>query len=213
MERRRANSSYVKLMNKDHNKGRLNGGSTSLKRSRSMRASFRMLKGKLNNPALQSPFRLQGVRSFLQHSSSKLSYDAMDEARTSGDEDQANGGKNCTSQYAEQNVTGSYRKDIDDLMSALPIGVVPRKACKLLQIPETYCYKYLSEQEKSKRIQGDISKGTISGQSSATRDLDWNSDIYENLTKNIALGIYGTTRMRTATIRRPMPYINSSRSS
>ncbi|XP_036324599.1 uncharacterized protein LOC118737893 [Rhagoletis pomonella] len=153
-------------------------------------------------------------------------------------------------------------KEIERLMAGLPLSGragepnflsaqprVPRKACKLLQIPESYCLKYLSEQQQqgSAQIKSAVVvsttvtpsvKATATATIASQKSMRW-ADIAASATMSVADsqeqnfeektiefegdkrlkgnhvlqissdGIYGTTRMRTATIRKPVPYLNS----
>lgn len=223
MERRKANNSYVKLISKDSQAG-------NLRRSHSMRSSFRALKSKLNSPAIQSPFKFNTHLTIRKHHLDALKASKMLEQL---DElailkTPIKNSKKCSTHHQQLN----EEAEIEQLMSALPVGSVPRKACKILQIPETYCLKYLNEQkqqadnQQKQLLHDDMQQKRLKENKSPLKEnhCDYNKDlihnqgmimdgleVIKNITKNASDGIYGTTRMRTATIRKPMPYMKSSR--
>ncbi|XP_023295303.2 uncharacterized protein LOC111678250 isoform X1 [Lucilia cuprina] len=238
MERRKANRCSYILASKDPRTVSV----TSLRRTRSMRSSFRLLKGKLNQVNLDnSPFKFNTP---LHKRTKKYQNFTHDE---NGDSDNANDIK-ITRKTSEQlfkdtapltmaNMNNYYtcgarnKQQIEDLMSAMPLGEVPRKACKLLQIPESYCRKYLNELQQEQQLKQQqqfpgialhpsSSSCSQSSHIKETRDDMDNlyyvqsnnrkNHIYEDLSKSVGQGIYGTTRLRTATIRKPMPYLNSN---
>lgn len=234
MERRKANRcSYNKLASKDPRTVSV----TSLRRSRSMRASFRLLKVKLNQANLSTtPFKFntplhkhfQNYKKFSKgedeqqqsatkspinvnenekgtRKSSKQLFKDTDSSPISSNES----GINNMNEFIACSTSHHY---IEDIMSSMPIGDVPRKACKLLQIPESYCRKYLSElhEEQQKREKhSNALNGAIDPIYIALSN-NRKKQICEDLSKSVGQGIYGTTRLRTATIRKPMPYLNSS---
>lgn len=171
------------------------------------------------------------------------------------DDDDATGVATTTLQlYEPQDCSAATHRyecktaEIERLMAGLPLSGraaktnflaaqlrVPRKACKLLQIPESYCLKYLSEQQHSADLKaaGKVSVTVASVKATATTTIanqksthwtdiaaqatmavpDGQEQNFEekNLLQICSDGIYGTTRMRTATIRKPVPYLNSRR--
>ncbi|XP_075144756.1 uncharacterized protein LOC142219870 [Haematobia irritans] len=223
MERRKSNrNSYVKLVTsnaKDSSRNSIPHGS-NLHRSRSMRDSIRKLKVKLNHPGLvHSPFKFNvAVHNRERH------YEKFTTTKEESDDEldpiDLPSTPFASDKYLKTNKS-TYDMDliipcdtIEDLMSTLP---VPRKACKLLQIPETYCAKYLQEQKKlqEQRKLRDQSQYDCSEENSivfhkSMIDYNHKNPIYNDLSKSISQGIYGTTRHRTATIRKPMPYLNSN---
>lgn len=232
MERRKANRcSYAKLTSKDPRTVSI----TSLRRSRSMRASFRVLKGKLNQANLAtSPFKFNTPL----HKGGKKNYEKMfgdSEEKVAEIKDieitrkisktlfkQSSPG--TTTKMSNLPPCDSTHEDIETIMSALPMGDVPRKACKLLQIPETYCRKYLNElqqqqnlKQQQKFLPSPHCSETLKDSKDDMDKVDYvltnnrKNHIYEDFSKSVGQGIYGTTRLRTATIRKPMPYLNSRR--
>uniref|UniRef100_B3P8L7 GG11156 n=2 Tax=Drosophila erecta TaxID=7220 RepID=B3P8L7_DROER len=224
MERRKALSSYAKF--KDHQEAAAavtpqkdnesEDSLPALRRSHSVRSSLRRLKNKLHSPALpmQSPFKLRTqlhMRSRSSRGSATLNKSKAAKAlRMLGDLDAVAvlttkvKGKNefvplkraMNSESCDQDELG-----IERLMSTLPVGArLPRKACKLLQIPENYCRQ--TELAPKATLDSDL-ENTLSGEES--------SSVLADITRHAQQGIYGTTRMRTATIRKPMPYLNSRR--
>lgn len=204
MERRRALSSYVKLQeqqrqnkqeelrenNREHDK---NPHQQALRRSHSVRASLRRLKSKLHSPVLplQSPFKLRPnlhPRSRSCRTISKLkavqALSMLHEIDKVAVLTKSKSKTMLQERLQEDDVLG-----INHLMSTLPVGAaLPRKACKLLQIPESYSEATTDTAEKS------------------------HSDpVHTEISCYVSQGIYGTTRMRTATIRKPMPHLNSCR--
>lgn len=171
------------------------------------------------------------------------------------DDDDATGVATTTLQlYEPQDCSAATHRyecktaEIERLMAGLPLSGraaktnflaaqlrVPRKACKLLQIPESYCLKYLSEQQHSADLKaaGKVSVTVASVKATATTTIANQKSTYwtdiaaqatmavpdgqeqnfeeKNLLQICSDGIYGTTRMRTATIRKPVPYLNSRR--
>lgn len=235
MERRKANRcSYNKLASKDPRTVSV----TTLRRSRSMRASFRMLKGKLNQTNITtSPFkfntplhkRAKNYERFPSDEEKDSEIKDIEETRKTSEKlFKFTPSPIIANDKMHDFITCDNRR-IEDLMSALPMGDVPRKACKLLQIPETYCRKYLSELQQEQKLkqlqQQQLHQQQQQNHYSSTScyikdsrdDLYYvqsnnrKNHIYEDLSKTVGQGIYGTTRLRTATIRKPMPYLNSSR--
>uniref|UniRef100_A0A6P4E8Y2 Uncharacterized protein LOC108041180 isoform X1 n=1 Tax=Drosophila rhopaloa TaxID=1041015 RepID=A0A6P4E8Y2_DRORH len=227
MERRKALGSYAKL--KDQQKvaaavaadiltpQKDNESSDSLpalRRSHSVRSSLRRLKNKLHSPALplQSPFKLRTqlhMRSRISRGSATLDKSKAAKAlRMLGDLDavavlttKVKGKNEFVPLKREMNSDSCDHGElgIERLMSTLPVGAtLPRKACKLLQIPESYCRQ--RERAPKATLDSDLEK-TLSGEES--------SSVLADITLHAQQGIYGTTRMRTATIRKPMPYLNS----
>lgn len=253
----------------------------SLHRSRSMRASFRLLKDKLHQTrqnAFQTPFKLHthlssrtrkcgdNVTVANKTTAARL-LDELDAVAAltrpmlrqrhanQVDGDDVAGVSATARQLCEpqERIAATRRvecktAEIERLMAGLPLSGraeetnflaaqlrVPRKACKLLQIPESYCLKYLSEQQRSAELKtvGKVSvtetsvKATIATTIVNQKSTHWTDiavqgtmtvtdgqeqDFEEkNLLQIGSDGIYGTTRMRTATIRKPVPYLNSRR--
>ncbi|EDW17007.2 uncharacterized protein LOC6575537 isoform X2 [Drosophila mojavensis] len=202
MERRRAMSSYAKLkeqqrQNKqeqleenDREHDENPDQQSALRRSHSVRASLRRLKSKLQSPALplQSPFKLRPHLHRRSRSCRTVSKSKAVQALSMWHEiDKVavlTKSKNKTmlqERLHEDDVLG-----INHLMSTLPVGAaLPRKVCKLLQIPESY-----------------------SEATSDTAEKSHSDPVQTELTCYASQGIYGTTRMRTATIRKPMPHLN-----
>lgn len=205
MERRRAMSSYAKLkeqqrQNKqeqleenDREHDENPDQQSALRRSHSVRASLRRLKSKLQSPALplQSPFKLRPHLHRRSRSCRTVSKSKAVQALSMWHEiDKVavlTKSKNKTmlqERLHEDDVLG-----INHLMSTLPVGAaLPRKVCKLLQIPESY-----------------------SEATSDTAEKSHSDPVQTELTCYASQGIYGTTRMRTATIRKPMPHLNIRR--
>ncbi|XP_037707722.1 uncharacterized protein LOC119545836 isoform X5 [Drosophila subpulchrella] len=226
MERRKALSSYAKLKDQQESaavaadivtpqKDTESGDSLpALRRSHSVRSSLRRLKNKLHSPALplQSPFKLRTqlhMRSRSSRGSALLDKSKAAKAlRMLGDLDAVAvlttkvKGKNEFVPLKREMHTDSCdlgELGIERLMSTLPVGAtLPRKACKLLQIPENYCRR--TDRAPKATLDSDLEK-TLSGEES--------SYVLADITRHAQQGIYGTTRMRTATIRKPMPYLNS----
>ncbi|XP_028898758.2 uncharacterized protein LOC105216385 isoform X1 [Zeugodacus cucurbitae] len=249
----------------------------SLQRSRSMRASFRLLKDKLHQTrqnAFQSPFKLHthlslrarkcGDNVTAANKTTPTAARLLDELdavaaltrpmQRQRHANQAMDGDDATAATTRQLCEPQERRDecktteIERLMAGLPLSGraaetnflaaqlrVPRKACKLLQIPESYCLKYLSEQQRSAELKAackvSVSQATVKATTATTiansnqKSTHWTelaaqatmavSDGQEQHFEETKLlqigsdGIYGTTRMRTATIRKPVPYLNS----
>nr|XP_017035089.1 uncharacterized protein LOC108083703 isoform X2 [Drosophila kikkawai] len=127
----------------------------ALRRSHSVRSSLRRLKSKLHSPALplQSPFKLRTqlhMRSRSGRGSSTLDKSKAAKAlRMLGDLDavavlttKVKGKSQFVPLHREMSTEScdSEELGIERLMSTLPVGAtLPRKACKLLQIPESFC--------------------------------------------------------------------------
>lgn len=241
MERRRAFGSYVKLKEKQQEKreekhevddvenSENEDELPALHRSHSVRASLRRLKSKLHSPALplQSPFKL---RAHL-HSRSRKSGTGAGGGSSSRTLDKSKvvkalrfwheidavavvttkvKGELVPLRKTKQNMQQQdHELGIEQLMSSLPVGVtLPRKACKLLQIPETYSQCVAGNSPKTApqaTVDSDLER-TLSHDSPHASD-----PVLADITQHASQGIYGTTRMRTATIRKPMPYLNSRR--
>ncbi|XP_054726536.1 uncharacterized protein LOC129236272 [Anastrepha obliqua] len=288
-------------------------GFNSLHRSRSIRASFRLLKDKLHQTrqnAFQSPFKLHthltlrrkggdSVNTTNKTTTAARLVDEMDTVhalrrplmqsnKREGNAIQAVGcdgaekrtAPGASTHFCKQHECTTVPRrckecktsEIELLMAGLPLSGhaaepnfvsaklrVPRKACKLLQIPESYCLKYLSEQQQQQQnapsrptkssvklsaTDASALKLTATATATATTTItNQKSALWANIAasatmsvtdgheqnfeeKSIALasvvrvkdttalqissnGIYGTTRMRTATIRKPVPYLNS----
>jgi len=228
MERRKALSSYAKLKDQQEaaavaadivtpQKDTESGDSLpALRRSHSVRTSLRRLKNKLHSPALplQSPFKLRTqlhMRSRSSRGSALLDKSKAVKALCMlGDLDAVTvlttkvKGKNEFVPLKREMHSDSCdlgELGIERLMSSLPVGAtLPRKACKLLQIPESYCRR--TDRAPKATLDSDLEK-TLSGEES--------SSVLADITRHAQQGIYGTTRMRTATIRKPTPYLNSRR--
>lgn len=222
MERRRAMSSYAKLKEQameQQQANKLNENNSededelpALRRSHTVRASLRRLKSKLHSPALalQSPFKIRGhfhsrSRSSITLQKSKVAkalhlwhdIDAVAVVTTKVK------GKFVPLKKQTMHQPAVNELGIEQLMSSLPVGVnVPRKACKLLQIPESYCQSPKTAPHAT--LDSDL-ESTLSNESLNARA------VMADITRHAHQGIYGTTRMRTATIRKPMPYLNSCR--
>lgn len=241
MERRKSNRhSYVKLVAASKDSTRtattVTVAGSNLRRSRSMRDSIRRLKVKLNHPGgiAPSPFKFN-----LHVHSRDKHYAKFNDYQDSDQEDRVEQYRRHQLDVESTRVTSekffklspTHSMDymmpcdtIEDLMSNLP---VPRKACKLLQIPETYCARYLQEQrqeqeekQQQQRKQQKHRKFLSTSEYVMLNEEDEVENVYSNnhknhifedLSKCMSQGIYGTTRQRTATIRKPMPYLNSSR--
>ncbi|XP_034137495.1 uncharacterized protein LOC117589563 isoform X3 [Drosophila guanche] len=234
MERRKALGLYSKL--KDQQATLIStpqkddeDGDTlpALRRSHSVRSSLRRLKSKLHSPALplQSPFKLRahlhsrnrssggGTRTTLDKSKaakalrlwSEIDAVAVVTTKVKGKKEFVPLNRQPSSEMAaEQEELG-----IEQLMSTLPVGVtLPRKACKLLQIPESYCQPEKAK-VKEKQKPKPAPKATLDSDLERTFSGDDSISVLADITRNAQQGIYGTTRMRTATIRKPMPYLNS----
>ncbi|XP_032596013.2 uncharacterized protein LOC6567503 isoform X2 [Drosophila grimshawi] len=202
----------------------------SLRRSHSVRASLRRLKSKLHSPALplQSPFKLRAhlhSRSRNINSSSSNCHSSSSSRRL----DKSKAVKALRFWHEIEavavvttKVKGKFvplRKQtmqqqshsaadqvlgIEQLMSSLPVGAtLPRKACKLLQIPESLCQR--SQLAPQATLDSDLER-TLTSESPNVTSCD---PVLADITRHAHQGIYGTTRMRTATIRKPMPYLNS----
>ncbi|XP_039490699.1 uncharacterized protein LOC120451248 isoform X2 [Drosophila santomea] len=223
MERRKALSSYAKFKDQQEaaaadimtprKDNESEDSLPALRRSHSVRSSLRRLKNKLHSPALpmQSPFKLR-TQLHMRYRSSRGSA-TLDKSKAAkalrmlGDLDAVAvlttkvKGKNEFVPLQRTMNSDSCNHDelgIERLMSTLPVGAkLPRKACKLLQIPESYCRTELAPKAT---LDSDLEK-TLSGEES--------SGVLADITRHAQQGIYGTTRMRTATIRKPMPYLNS----
>ncbi|EDW43225.1 GM26455 [Drosophila sechellia] len=224
MERRKALSSYAKFKDQQEAAAAVTpqkdneseDSLPALRRSHSVRSSLRRLKNKLHSPALsmQSPFKLRTqlhMRNRSSRGSATLDKSKAAKAlRMLGDLDAVAvlttkvKGKNEFVPLKRAMNSDSCDHDelgIERLMSSLPVGAkLPRKACKLLQIPESYCRQ--TELAPKATLDSDLEK-TFSGEES--------SAVLADITRHAQQGIYGTTRMRTATIRKPMPYLNSRR--
>ncbi|XP_032578575.1 uncharacterized protein LOC6607470 isoform X2 [Drosophila sechellia] len=222
MERRKALSSYAKFKDQQEAAAAVTpqkdneseDSLPALRRSHSVRSSLRRLKNKLHSPALsmQSPFKLRTqlhMRNRSSRGSATLDKSKAAKAlRMLGDLDAVAvlttkvKGKNEFVPLKRAMNSDSCDHDelgIERLMSSLPVGAkLPRKACKLLQIPESYCRQ--TELAPKATLDSDLEK-TFSGEES--------SAVLADITRHAQQGIYGTTRMRTATIRKPMPYLNS----
>ncbi|XP_022210767.2 uncharacterized protein LOC111066446 isoform X2 [Drosophila obscura] len=233
MERRKALGLYSKL--KDQQAALIStpqkdddgDGDTlpALRRSHSVRSSLRRLKSKLHSPALplQSPFKLRahlhsrnrssggGTRTTLDKSKAAKALRLWSEIDAVAVVTTKVKGKNEFVPLKRQPSSGLAADQgelgIEQLMSTLPVGVtLPRKACKLLQIPESYCQP---EKEKEKAKAKPAPKATLDSDLERTLSGDDSISVLADITRNAQQGIYGTTRMRTATIRKPMPYLNS----
>ncbi|EDW81233.2 uncharacterized protein Dwil_GK11138, isoform B [Drosophila willistoni] len=233
MERRKAISSYAKLRNEaaaatlnpenvddDDNEENEADVLPALHRSHSMRSSLRRLKSKLHSPALsmQSPFKLRAhLHTRNRNGRIPAGTQASAAASGSGKLDKSKvaralqmwrqpghnldsvavmttkvKGKNEFVPLKRQNDHDEL--GIEQLMSSLPVGVkLPRKACQLLQIPDTYCREKFAP------------RATLDSDLESSAEMSAMDDIRRHAHQ----GIYGTTRMRTATIRKPMPYLNS----
>lgn len=232
MERRKALGSYAKLKDQQaaaaataaaaeiktpqkNDKDESGDSLPALRRSHSVRSSLRRLKSKLHSPALplQSPFKLRPQLHMRSRSSRGCSTldkcKAAKALRMLGDLDavavlttKVKGKNQFVPLHREMSTESCNTGElgIEHLMSTLPVGAtLPRKACKLLQIPESYCRP--SEAPKA-TLDSDLER-TFSGEES--------SSVLADITRHAQQGIYGTTRMRTATIRKPTPYLNSRR--
>ncbi|CAD6992617.1 unnamed protein product [Ceratitis capitata] len=264
-------------------------GFNSLHRSRSMRASFRLLKDKLHQTrqnAFQSPFKLHTHLSLrgrkcgdsvasttaakkttpiagrlLNELDAVAALTRPMRRRNANQADCVGDAEVAPLQLCDQKLQQKQRAatensdecktaEIERLMAGLPLSGrpsepnflaaqlrVPRKACKLLQIPESYCLKYLCEQQRSERVAVPVTKATATlptaGTSTTTmvdnqKPTHWEANIATRARATMFVtdgqeviceekkllqiggdGIYGTTRMRTATIRKPVPYLNS----
>ncbi|XP_033167809.1 uncharacterized protein LOC117146000 isoform X2 [Drosophila mauritiana] len=222
MERRKALSSYAKFKDQQEAAAAVTpqkdneseDSLPALRRSHSVRSSLRRLKNKLHSPALsmQSPFKLRTqlhMRNRSSRGSATLDKSKATKAlRMLGDLDAVAvlttkvKGRNEFVPLKRAMNSDSFDHDelgIERLMSSLPVGAkLPRKACKLLQIPESYCRQ--TELAPKATLDSDLEK-TFSGEES--------SAVLADITRHAQQGIYGTTRLRTATIRKPMPYLNS----
>lgn len=239
MERRRAMSSYAKLKeqakeqqqqqqldnNNSENEVENEDELPALRRSHSVRASLRRLKSKLHSPALalQSPFKLRahlhsrsrsgsGIGSGSSRAATLQRSKVVKALRLWQDIDAVAVVTTkvkgefvpLKKQTMQQNAKGDHELGIEQLMSSLPVGVsLPRKACKLLQIPESYCHSPKTAPKAT--LDSDLER-TLEAESPSARD-----SVLADITRHAHQGIYGTTRMRTATIRKPMPYLNSRR--
>lgn len=213
MERRKANRClYDKFASKDPRTVNI----TSLRRSRSMRASLRTLKGKLSQAnRAASPFKFNTALHKSIKRYEKLASNEEREIKIK--ENQIS--KTTTKQLCQEiptkmdeciNCEDSHQH-IEDIMSNLPLGKVPSKACKLLQIPETYCRKYLQElQQEQQQSHSECCTEDTNKVDGENLNSVKGNQLHEDLAKSVSQGIYGTTRVRTATIRKPMPYLNSS---
>lgn len=231
MERRRACSSYAKLreqQQKKQLKQEKDKGSEvedvennsenedelpAMHRSHSVRASLRRLKSKLHSPALplQSPFKLRAhlhSRS-RKNSNGGIGIDKSKVVKALRFWHEIDAVAVVTTkvplkkQTNESSMQDHELVGIEQLMSSLPVGVtLPRKACKLLQIPETYS----SKTAPHATVDSDLERTLSNPESPNATD-----PVLADITQHASQGIYGTTRMRTATIRKPMPYLNSRR--
>lgn len=231
MERRKALGSYAKLRDqqtmamteaegepatpgKDNESG---DSLPALRRSHSVRSSLRKLKSKLHSPALplQSPFKLRTQLHMRSRNSRSATLDksrAAKALRMLSDLDKVavlttkvKGKNEFVPLKREMNPPAGDQEElgIERLMSTLPVGVaLPRKACKLLQIPECYSRPPGTERAPKASVDSDLER-SLNGEES--------NGVLADITRNAQQGIYGTTRMRTATIRKPMPYLNSRR--
>lgn len=239
MERRRACSSYAKL--KEHqqqqqqqkkqlkqekedkgceledveNNSENEDELPAMHRSHSVRASLRRLKSKLHSPALplQSPFKLRAhlhSRSRKNSSGGIIDKSKVVKALRFWHEIDAVAvvttkvkGEFVPLKKTKENMQQDHELvGIEQLMSSLPVGAtLPRKACKLLQIPETY-----SQKAPHATLDSDLERTLSNPESPNATD-----PVLADITQHASQGIYGTTRMRTATIRKPMPYLNSRR--
>ncbi|XP_061391671.1 uncharacterized protein LOC133327115 [Musca vetustissima] len=232
MERRKSNRhSYIKLVaaTKDTTtrSAQIAVGGTTLRRSRSMRDSIRKLRVRLNSHhhsvVANSPFKFnfavhnreRHYEKFTEFSESDIELDSK-EIETPILKRKEKYSK--ATKTTDMDLMMSCGDTIEDLMSNLP---VPRKACKLLQIPETYCAKYLQEQQQqqqqylrkcanNKDCENYHEIEDIYSTNSEILSHNRKNQIYDDLTKSLSHGIYGTTRHRTATIRKPMPYLNNN---
>ncbi|XP_017082694.2 uncharacterized protein LOC108115650 isoform X2 [Drosophila eugracilis] len=184
MERRKALSSYAKLKDQQEaaavaadimtpQKDNESGDTLpALRRSHSVRSSLRRLKNKLHSPALpmQSPFKLRTqlhMRSRSSRGSATLDKSkAVKALRMLGDLDavavlttKVKGKKEFVPLKRDMNSDSCDHGElgIEMLMSSLPVGAtLPRKACKLLQIPESYCRKM--DQAPKATLDSDLEK-------------------------------------------------------
>ncbi|XP_017142499.1 uncharacterized protein LOC108155881 [Drosophila miranda] len=221
MERRKALGMYSKLKDQQAaliptpQKDNEDGDSLpALRRSHSVRSSLRRLKSKLHSPALplQSPFKLRAhlhsrnrTRTALDKSKAAKALRLWSEIGAVAVVTTKVKGKNefvpLKRQPGSELAADQEELGIEQLMSTLPVGVtLPRKACKLLQIPESYCQPEQAKTAPKATLDSDLER-TLSGDDSMS--------VLADITRNAQQGIYGTTRMRTATIRKPMPYLNS----
>ncbi|XP_051863212.1 uncharacterized protein LOC117573733 isoform X2 [Drosophila albomicans] len=238
MERRRAMSTYAKLKEKQQQQQQqqlLDNNNDSeqdenenedelpaLSRSHSMRASLRRLKSKLHSPALamQSPFKLRahlhsrsrsGNNSISSSNNSKRALHkskVVKALRLWQDIDAVTVVTKVKGEFVPLKKSAMQHSDhelgIEQLMSSLPVGVsLPRKACKLLQIPESYCRSPKLAPQAT--LDSDLER-TLCIESPKNNKTD---SVLADITRHAQQGIYGSTRMRTATIRKPMPYLNS----
>lgn len=238
MERRRAFGSYVKLKEKrvekqheieaDAENSENEDELPALhSRSHSVRSSLRRLKSKLHSPALplQSPFKLRAhLHSRSRKSSNGVAVGSSSSSKTLDKSKVVKALRFWHEIDAVAVVTTKVKGElvplkktkpsmeehhlgIEQLMSSLPVGVtLPRKACRLLQIPETYTKCSPKLEAPHATLDSDL-EHTLCNESPQASDPVLLADI----TLNASQGIYGTTRMRTATIRKPMPYLNSRR--
>ncbi|ALC47784.1 CG6954 [Drosophila busckii] len=231
MERRKALGAYAKLKEQTQQKeeeqllqnDNENDSDESetdelpaLRRSHSVRASLRRLKSKLHSPALplQSPFKLRAHLHSRSRSRTLNKAKVAKALRLWPDLEAVAVVTNKLKaeskqpQRAKQSMQSAGEElGIEQLMSTLPVGVsLPRKACKLLQIPDSYCQQQQPAAMAPKAsVDSDLERSLGSPQA--------NDAVLADITRHAQQGIYGTTRMgmRTATIRKPMPYLNSSR--
>ncbi|XP_017849231.1 uncharacterized protein LOC108604320 isoform X2 [Drosophila busckii] len=230
MERRKALGAYAKLKEQTQQKeeeqllqnDNENDSDESetdelpaLRRSHSVRASLRRLKSKLHSPALplQSPFKLRAHLHSRSRSRTLNKAKVAKALRLWPDLEAVAVVTNKLKaeskqpQRAKQSMQSAGEElGIEQLMSTLPVGVsLPRKACKLLQIPDSYCQQQQPAAMAPKAsVDSDLERSLGSPQA--------NDAVLADITRHAQQGIYGTTRMgmRTATIRKPMPYLNSN---
>lgn len=225
MERRRALSSYAKLKEQQQDNNREQEEKDelpALHRSHSVRASLRRLKSKLHSPALplQSPFKLRPHLHSRSRSSRTLDKSkavnalrlwheiekvAVVTSKVKGEFVPLQQKQTMQQQHGEgKGQQQQLELGIEQLMSTLPVGVaLPRKACQLLQIPESYCHRIAPQAT----LDSDLERSRL-GSESPKASCD---PVLAEIKRHAPQGIYGTTRMRTATIRKPMPYLNSRR--
>ncbi|KAL9894742.1 ankyrin repeat and fibronectin type III domain containing protein wide awake isoform 2-T2 [Glossina fuscipes fuscipes] len=180
MKKRKATHSYSKLVNK--NSSVLSSSSSLNTFVRSQRASLRRLKSKLSNPSAK--FKFHDTLYKHRKKYEKLSLSPTTELNNCG-----NNSITVAMDLACYENNGFDIQDnrgIEEIMSSLP---VPRKACKLLQADEDYNNSDIQEQIHFER-------------SDKCAEILCNNN---NVQKINAL-----TRARTATIRKPTPYLNSN---
>lgn len=177
--------------------------SPGVRRSRSVRASFRLLKDKIHENFVQpSPFKLNSVHSDNLQSDKNLQKECSDfnenvicndsgtEFRT---EIETNKTRETSERFFQRNPNGDivhYKQDIEKLMSIIPDSV-PRKACQLLQIPTNVlkCEEEIAVAESGNE--------RLSRISYSTNACAGESNMNTYISKGVSLGA-----MKTATIRR-----------